>query len=62
MCVYRLEVLSSPVKYSESGQEIRRYAAFHTYDRVHISCIVYMYMCTCIAMTLYMCIYMYTEL
>ena len=43
LCVYRLEVLSSPVKYSESGQEIRRYAAFHTYDRVHISCIVCMY-------------------
>jgi WD40 repeat protein len=31
----KLEVLSSPVKYSESGQQqIQRYAAFHTYDRV----------------------------
>jgi WD40 repeat protein len=30
----RLEVLPSPVQYSDSGHEIRRYAAFHTFDRV----------------------------
>ena len=38
VCVYnRLEVLSSPVEYSEAGLEARRYAAFHTYDRVMIN-------------------------
>jgi hypothetical protein len=38
----KLEVLSSPVKYSESGQQqIQRYAAFHTYDRVRYSVCVY---------------------
>ena len=48
-CVlYRLEVLSSPVLYSEPGQQMRRYAAFHTFDRVSVCmyvCII-MYICT----------------
>ena len=35
----RLEVLPSPVQYSDSGQEICRYAAFHTFDRVSFVCV-----------------------
>ena len=45
-CVlYRLEVLSSPVLYSEPGQQMRRYAAFHTFDRVSV-----MYVCIYVRM------------